>query len=267
MSTLLSRLTAELRDAGTPAVVPFLTAGYPDAATTRRLLAETAAAGCRIVEIGVPFSDPVADGPAIQLASRQALDGGMTLAGAIALAGEAARDHGLAPVLMGYLNPVLTFGPERFATACAEAGVAGVIVPDLPLEEAAGLRALLLEHGISLVDLVAPTSGEARLEAYGRDATGFLYLVSTTGVTGAGMGADTAGYVARVRERCPLPLYVGFGIADGASAARVAAVADGVIIGSALQRIIAAAGSADEAASGVRAFLDDVVKAVAAARG
>ncbi|HPF70570.1 MAG TPA: tryptophan synthase subunit alpha [Candidatus Krumholzibacteria bacterium] len=266
MSTLLSRLCADLRAAGTPAVVPFLTAGYPDAATTRLLLGEVAAAGCRIVEIGVPFSDPVADGPAIQLASRQALDGGMTLAGSIALAGEAARDHGLAPVLMGYLNPILSFGAERFAAACADAGVAGVIVPDLPLEEAAGLRALLLEKGISLVDLVAPTSGDRRLEAYGREATGFLYLVSTTGVTGAGVGRDIAGYVARARARCALPLFVGFGIADAASAARVARAADGVIIGSALQRVVAAAPDGPAAAAAVRAFLAEVTAAVAACR-
>jgi len=267
MSTLLSRTVTGLRDAGQPAVVPFFTAGYPDTDTSRRLLGAAAAAGCRLVEIGVPFSDPVADGPAIQAASRAALDGGMTLAGALDLAGEAAGDLGLVPVLMGYLNPVLSFGPERFAAACAARGVAGVIVPDLPLEEAAGLRALLLEHGVSLVDLVAPTSGPARLAAYGARATGFLYLVSTTGVTGAGIGQDIDAYVARVREHCALPLYVGFGIADAASAARVTRTADGVIIGSALQRVVAGAGGPDAAVAAVGAFLGEVVAAVAACRG
>lgn len=267
MSTLLSRTTDDLRAAGTRAVVPFLTAGYPDPATGRRLLAEVAGAGCRIVEIGVPFSDPVADGPAIQAASRAALDQGMTLGGALDLAGHAAADLGLLPVLMGYLNPVLTFGPERFAAACADRGVAGVIVPDLPLEEAAGLRALLLEHGVSLVELVAPTSGPERLAAYGREATGFLYLVSTTGVTGAGVGGDITAYCARVREHCPRPLYVGFGIADAESAARVAASADGVVIGSALQRVIAQTGDRDQAVAGVRTFLRTVTAAVAAVRG
>ncbi len=267
MSTRLSRTVSELREAGRPAVVPFFTAGYPDLDTSRRLLAAAAGAGCGLVEIGVPFSDPVADGPAIQAASRIALDGGMTLAGALALAGEASGDLGLAPVLMGYLNPVLSFGPERFAAACARQGVAGVIVPDLPLEEAAGLRALLREHGVSLVELVAPTSGPERLAAYGRQATGFLYLVSTTGVTGAGVGQDIDGYVARVREHCGLPLYVGFGIADAASAARVARTADGVIIGSALQRVIAGADGPDAAIAAVGAFLGEVTAAVAACRG
>ena len=117
--TRLSRATGALRDAGRPALVPFLTAGYPDRGTFRRLVAEAAASGCTILEIGVPFSDPVADGPAIQEASRQALEGGMTLVDAVALAAEAEREHGLAVVLMGYLNPILSFGAEAFADACA----------------------------------------------------------------------------------------------------------------------------------------------------
>ncbi|MFN2371087.1 MAG: tryptophan synthase subunit alpha [Candidatus Krumholzibacteriia bacterium] len=266
MTSLLARTAEDLRRSGAIAVVPFLTAGYPDAPTSRRLLAEAAAAGCRLVEIGVPFSDPVADGPAIQLASRRALDGGMTLAGALELARHAARDLHLVPVVMGYLNPVLAFGPARFAAACAAAGVAGVIVPDLPLEEAAGLRAVLREHGVDLVDLVAPTSGPERLAAYGRQAAGFLYLVSTTGVTGAGVGQDITGYAARVRAHCGLPLYVGFGIGDAASAVRVAAAADGVIIGSALQRLVAGAASPDAAVAAVGAFLREIVAAVAGVR-
>jgi len=264
--TALGRNAADLRAAGRTAVVPFLTAGYPDPDAFRRLVAAAAGAGCRILEIGVPFSDPVADGPAIQAASQAALAGGMTLGGALAEAGRAAREHGVQPVLMGYLNPVLAYGPERFAAACAAEGVAGVIVPDLPLEEAAGLRDLLREHDVSLVELVAPTSGPERLAAYARAASGFLYLVSTTGVTGAGTGGDVTDYVGRVRDVCDLPLYVGFGIADAATAARVAAVADGVVIGSALQRLIAAADTPAAAADAVRGFLGEVVEAVADGR-
>ena len=198
-----------MRAAGRPALVPFLTAGYPDADTSLRLIEAAAEAGCRIVEIGVPFSDPVADGPVIQQASQRALAGGMTLAGALDLAAEAVRRFDLAVVLMGYLNPILGYGPERFAAACRQAGVSGVIVPDLPLEEAAGLRRLLAEHEVCLVELVAPTSGEDRLAAYGRTATGFLYLVSTTGVTGAGTGQDISSYVERVRRHTDLPLVRG----------------------------------------------------------
>lgn len=265
--TELTRITQELREAGETALVPFLTAGYPDVATSRRLMAEAAAAGCRILEIGVPFSDPVADGPAIQLASSRALAGGMTLAGAIELAAEARRNHDLRVVLMGYINPVLAFGPEEFAAACAAAGVAGVIVPDLPLEEAEGLRGVLAAAGISLVDLVAPNSGDDRLAVYGAGATGFLYLVSTTGVTGAGVGADIDRYVARVRRHTDLPLYVGFGISSPASAAAVGAVADGVVVGSALQRLVAEAGNADAAVAAVGAFLREARAALAGAGG
>lgn len=264
--TALDRIVNELRDAGRPTLVPFMTAGWPDVDTFRRLVAEAAEAGCRILEIGVPFSDPVADGPAIQVASAEALAGGMTLAGAIDLAAEARAEHGLAPVLMGYLNPLLSFGPEKFAFACAEAGVAGVIVPDLPLEEADGLRELLKAQEISLVELVAPTSGADRLAAYARQASGFLYLVSTTGVTGAGLGQGVAEYVARVREHCDLPLYVGFGVDGPAAASAVAATADGVVIGSALQRLVAAAPDRERAVADARAFLQEVADAVADAR-
>jgi tryptophan synthase alpha chain len=264
--TGLDRIVSELREAGQPALVPFVTAGWPDVATFRRLVAEVAGAGCRIIEIGVPFSDPVADGPAIQAASAEALAGGMTLAGAIGLADEARREHGLAPVLMGYINPILTFGPEAFADTCAGAGVAGVIVPDLPLEEAGGLRTLLLERDISLVELVAPTSGPQRLAAYAAQASGFLYLVSTTGVTGAGLGQGVAAYVERVREHCHLPLYVGFGVDGPVAAAAVAGVADGVVIGSALQRLVAAAPDRERAVADARAFLREVADAVTGAR-
>lgn len=265
--TDLTRTAQELRAAGEKALVPFLTAGYPDRETSRRLVAEAAAAGCRILEIGVPFSDPVADGPAIQLASSRALAGGMTLEGAVELAAEARREHDLRVVLMGYLNPVLAMGAGAFAGACADAGVAGIIVPDLPLEEADGLRSVLSDRGISLVDLVAPTSGEDRLAAYGAAATGFLYLVSTTGVTGAGMGSDLEGYVARVRRHADIPLYVGFGVSSPEAAAAVGAVADGVVVGSALQRLVADAADADAAVSAVGSFLREAKAALDGEKG
>jgi tryptophan synthase alpha chain len=262
----LHTIAAELKATARPSLVPFVTAGWPDVPTFKGLVAAAAAAGCRILEIGVPFSDPVADGPAIQAASAEALAAGMTLPKAIALAGEAHAEHGLEVVLMGYLNPVLSFGPERFADACRDAAVGGVIVPDLPLEESAGLRALLADRGLSLVDLVAPTSGPERLAAYARAASGFLYLVSTTGVTGAGMGHDLPGYVASVRAHAALPLYVGFGISGPEAAARVAGVADGAVIGSALQRLVSARTDRDEAVADAGRFLADVAGAMIAGR-
>ncbi len=238
--TRLGSLTADLMDRGVKPLVPFLTAGYPDEDTFLELMGAIARAGCPIVEIGIPFSDPVADGPVIQASSQRALENGMTLTRTLELAAMVHREHGLAVVLMGYLNPILHLGPEIFAQACREASVAGVIVPDLPLEEAQGLRAVLLEAGVDLIDLVAPTTDQARLEHHTAAAGGFMYLISTTGVTGAGVGAgkDLEAYVARVRAANPLPLYVGFGISTPEDARRVAACADGAVVGSALIRLI-----------------------------
>jgi tryptophan synthase alpha chain len=255
--TRLSDLTQRLKNEGTKPVVPFLTAGYPDRETFAGVMGAAAEAGCPLVEIGIPFSDPVADGPVIQAASQRVLGQGMTLKGTLDLARSAATDHGLTVVLMGYLNPILKMGAERFAQACGEAQVAGVIVPDLPLEESQNLRALLLDHDVDLVDLVAPTTDTKRLIEHTEAARGFLYLVSTTGVTGSGSGAgdDLESYVARVRQANSLPLYVGFGIAQPEQAARVAACADGAVVGSALIRTLDEAGSGPEAVAAARNFL------------
>jgi len=263
--TRLADLTRRLRDEGRRPLVPFLTAGYPDPETFLGVMGAAAAAGCPLVEIGIPFSDPVADGPVIQAASQRALARGMTLRGTLDLAAAVRREHGLETVLMGYLNPLLRMGPAAFAAACGEAEVAGVIVPDLPLEEAGGLRALLGAHGVELVDLVAPTTDDRRLADHAGAAGGFLYLVSTTGVTGSGPGArdDLEAYVARVRRANPLPLYVGFGIAEPARAARVAACADGAVVGSALIGVLDRAGPGDAAVAAARDFLTAMVEAMA----
>lgn len=267
--TRLGQLTADLRAKGVKSLVPFLTAGYPDEKTFLNLMGAVAAAGCQVVEIGFPFSDPVADGPIIQASSQRALDQGMTLTRTLELAGQVQTDHGLAVVLMGYLNPILHMGPENFAEACLTAGVAGVIVPDLPLEESGGLRALLLEVDVDLIDLVAPTTGQDRLQHHTAAAGGFMYLVSTTGVTGSGAGAgdDLESYVARVRAANPLPLYVGFGIATPDDAARVAACADGAVVGSALIRTIDQATDAPEAVTSAREFLSRMNHALNPGKG
>ncbi len=263
----LGRLTASLRTARVKPLVPFITAGYPDEPTFDRVLAAIAAAGCPLVEIGIPFSDPVADGPVIQAASQKVLARGMTLARTLALAATAHRDHGLDVVMMGYLNPILKFGPARFAATCGESSVAGVIVPDLPPEEAAGLRELLAARDVDLVDLVAPTTDPARLVRKVEQATGFLYLVSTTGVTGSGTAAaDTLpDYLTRVRATTDLPLYVGFGIATPQQAGQVAALADGVIVGSALLRTLT--GDRDGAVAAATEFLHEMAQAVTSAKG
>ena len=263
----LTRITQKLKKEGIKPLVPFLTAGFPDEDTFGKVMGAAATAGCPIVEIGIPFSDPVADGPVIQASSQKVLGQGMTLLRTLELAAAAEHEHGLNVVLMGYLNPILKMGVEQFAQACAEAKIAGVIIPDLPPELAMGIRSLLAEGGTDLVDLVAPTTDPQRLADNVVHARGFLYLVSTTGVTGAGSAPanNLPDYLKRVRQNTDLPLYVGFGISTAKQAALVAAVADGVIVGSALIRIISQAGS--EAETQAAAFLTEMVQAIKSVKG
>jgi tryptophan synthase alpha chain len=265
----LTDLTRQWRREGRKTLVPFLTAGYPDRQTFAELTGAVARSGCRLMEIGVPFSDPVADGPVIQAASQQALAQGVTLAEALAMAGAAHREHGLEVVLMGYLNPILHLGAEKFAAACAAENVAGVIVPDLPPEEGAGLRDLLAARGVALIDLVAPTTTEQRLEHIAARAAGFLYLVSVTGVTGSATagGDDLHTYLDRVARGTDLPRYVGFGVSGPDQAADICRHADGVIIGSALLRLVAETGTGPQAAARLQEFLTRINQALASAEG
>lgn len=261
----LEDLTRALRDEGSKALVPFLTAGYPDRETFAELVGAVARSGCRILEIGVPFSDPVADGPVIQASSQQALAQGVTLSESLSLAGRAHRDHGLEIVLMGYLNPILSLGAEKFVRACGQEKVAGIIVPDLPPEEATGLRELLSAAGVTLIDLVAPTTTPQRLEEIARRAAGFLYLVSVTGVTGTGAAVQNNldAYLTKVARVSDLPRYVGFGVSSAEQAAAICRQADGVIIGSALIRLVADAPSPQEAVALLENFLKNVNRALA----
>jgi tryptophan synthase alpha chain len=262
--TRLAAHSLRLRSRRRKALVAYLTAGYPDAETSLGLILAAARSGCDTIEIGIPFSDPIADGPVIQAASTQALAGGMTVAGAMALAARAAERTDVPLLFMSYVNPILAYGIDRFADDAARAGVSGTIVPDVPHEESAELRAALEARGLALIDLVAPTSSDARLRAIGAPARGFLYLVSLTGVTGARarLDADLSAFVSRVRTVTEVPLYVGFGISSAEQAAAAARAADGVIIGS---RLLELAGVGDsgraghtDAAGRVGAFLAEV---------
>jgi tryptophan synthase alpha chain len=235
--------------------MPYLTMGYPDKESALELVPAIAEAGADLIELGVPFSDPLADGATIQASSQRALENGMSLALCLEQA-EVLRTQGvqLPLVMMGYYNPILQMGTASFARGAARAGVDGLIVPDLPPGEAGELRAALHDQNIDLVFLLAPTADEARVRTVAELSSGFLYLVSLVGVTGARnrLPPELEAFVARARSATDLPLAVGFGIGTPEQAARVARIADGVIVGSALIRAIGESGQPVEAA---RAFV------------
>ncbi len=224
----------QLRCIGRTALIPYLTAGYPSRAASLAALRMVAEAGADFIELGVPFSDPVADGPVIQRASESALREGMTARGALELVRDAALDVPI--VVFGYLNPLLAYGVPRFLDDAAAAGVAGLLLTDLPAGEDPELEALVAARGLDLVPLVAPTTTEERARRVLRRATGFVYVVARLGVTGSRttVGADLAAAVRRFRRATELPLAIGFGIATGTQAAAAAALGDGVVVGSAL---------------------------------
>ena len=232
----LSVLFAQLRDSGRTAFCPYLTVGFPNVPLSIEMAAAASRAGANVVEVGVPFSDPLADGPTIQAASQTALDGGVDVEDAFRVVRSVRAAGDAIPVLMTYFNPVHRMGLVRFVERAADAGAAGLIVPDLPLEEGAHLRAIARERGLDVISLIAPTTPDERVARISKESSGFLYLVAVTGVTGAReqLGEGIRDYVARVRVQTDLPLCVGFGISTPEHARVVADVADGIIVGSAL---------------------------------
>ena len=233
----MSRLQ-ELLSGPRPALITYLCAGDPDPESSAALFAALVEGGADIVEIGVPFSDPGADGPTIQQSSERALAAGAGLDTALSIA--KGLPDSVGKVLFGYLNPFLSMGYERLATACAEAGVDGLLCVDCPPEEEPEFRVALRAHGIDPILLVAPTTPEARIAEISRQGAGFLYYVSMTGVTGAAL-ADKAAVserLAQVKAIAELPVAVGFGIATAEDAAALAGVADGIVVGSALVRLV-----------------------------
>lgn len=238
----MSRITgtfAELKRTGKKALVTFITAGDPDLATTEELIPLLAENGADIIELGVPFSDPMADGPTIQLSSERALAAGITLSRILATV-KSVRGRTQVPiVLMGYFNPIFSYGLERFAADAAAAGVDGVLLVDLPPEEAGEFKACADRHGIDVIFLLTPTSDETRIRTVTNRARGFIYYVSVTGVTGvrSGIEASVAGNVNIIKECSKVPVAVGFGIATPEQAGEVAATADGVVVGSAIVKL------------------------------
>lgn len=249
----ISAAFARLKSGGRKALIPFITAGDPGKASTVPLMHALVAAGADVIELGVPFSDPMADGPVIQRSSERALKQGVGLGDVIAMVREfRTKDTTTPVVLMGYANPVERMGARIFAEEAAKAGLDGVLVVDYPPEECAEFAGLLREQKLDLIFLLSPTSSESRIAKVASLASGYIYYVSLKGVTGAAHidTADVEASLARIRKHTPLPVGVGFGIRDAETAARVAGFADAVVVGSRLVQE-SEAGSADTLASRV----------------
>lgn len=231
-----------------PALIPFITAGDPDPGLTVSLMHALVAAGANILELGVPFSDPMADGPVIQRASERALAKGISLRDVLAMVAEFRRTNTVTPVvLMGYLNPIAHMGEAQFIEAAAAAGVDGVLTVDYPPEEAGAFSVALKAAGIDPVFLISPTTPDARIATVAQQASGFVYYVSLKGVTGAG-NIDLTEVAARVdliRQRCGVPVGVGFGIRDAETAGAIAGFADAVVVGSRIVQEIESANASE----------------------
>lgn len=253
----IARRFRELAEASELGLVAYVTAGDPSLAATEKIVLAAADAGADVIELGVPFSDPVADGPTIQRASDRALRGGTTLAGVVELARKI-RAHSDVPLLLfTYFNPVLQMGLEKFAQAAASAGADGVLVTDLTPEEAEEYRTTMQTHGLDTIFLAAPTSSDARLERIAGASSGFLYLISRAGVTGAreALPPDLPALVRRTRKFTSLPIAVGFGVSLPTHVTVLGGIADATVVGSAVMAEIEKAGTAEAAASAVGALI------------
>jgi tryptophan synthase alpha chain len=254
----LDETFARLRARGERALLPYFMAGDPSLADTRRLVIEAARRGADVVELGVPFSDPLADGPVIQRAGTRALAGGATVARVLETVAGLRAEIDVPIVLLTYYNPVLAFGLKAFARTAVDAGVDGAIVADLPPEESDPLGTEATAAGLDLVYMVAPTSTLARVRLIARKSRGFIYVVSLTGVTGERqqLPADMATQIAAIRRETAMPVCVGFGISTPAQVATVGRVADGAAVGSAIVRLV-------ESRAGSPTLVEDVGKFIA----
>jgi tryptophan synthase alpha chain len=253
--TRIGRRFEQLRRAGDLGLVAYLTAGDPSLAATRDIVLAAAEAGADVVELGVPFSDPLADGPVIQRASERALAAGTTLTGVFDLVSDIRRESEVPIVLFTYFNPVLQMGLENFAGRAQTAGADGVLVTDLPPEDSEDYRHALRAHGLDTIFLAAPTTGDDRMRRIAEASSGFLYVISRTGVTGErdALADELPGLLRRVRQATTLPLAVGFGISLPGHVSLLGGLADAAVVGSALVGEVERAGSAEEAAANVAA--------------
>jgi tryptophan synthase alpha chain len=271
VSRIAARFAA-LKQEGRGALIPFLEAWDPDAATSMAILRGMPAAGADLIEIGMPFTDPMADGPTVQAAGKRGLKAGVTLARTLAMVRDFRREDDTTPViLMGYLNPILSYDTERFCQDAAAAGVDGLIVVDLPTEEADLLVPPATERGLDIIRLVAPTTDDTRMPLVLNGSSGFVYYVSITGITGtrSATAEDLAANIPRIRRVSDLPVAVGFGVRTPAQAAEVARLADAAVVASSLIDTLAA--SLDEQGrarpDSVRRVLDQVRALAEGVRG
>lgn len=256
ITATFQKLAAEKRKA----LVGYLTAGDPNPKTSFEILRAACGAGIDILELGVPFSDPTADGPVIQEASQRALKAGMTLTTTLDMAARLRRESDIPIMLFGYYNPLFKYGLERLAQAAQQAGIDGLLVVDLPPEEAGPLRAALQGTGIQVIFLVAPTTRPDRVQKIAQETSGFLYLVTKAGTTGEG-GLDYEAirqHAAEVKAVSPLPVCLGFGIRNGEDAAKLAPMADGVIVGSTLCNVVGQAPTAPDLPARMTAKIQDL---------
>ena len=242
MTQRMTERFAALKEEGRPALVTFVMCGDPDPATAEEIIRALPGAGADIIEIGMPFSDPMADGPSIQAAGKRALDAGMTLGGTLETVRNFRKSDATTPiVLMGYYNPIYIYGVDRFVAEALESGVDGLIVVDLPPEMDDELCVPALEAGLNFIRLATPTTDAKRLPAVLRNTSGFVYYVSMTGITGGAIksAAAVGEAVGRIKNHTDLPVCVGFGIKNGEDAARIGKDADGVVVGTALVNLVA----------------------------
>ncbi len=260
---------AQLRERGETAFIPYITAGDPNLGRTEEIVYALEEAGADIIEFGVPFSDPIGDGTVNQEAAQRALAQGVNLRDIFALIARIRVKSQISILLFTYYNPVLVYGCEAFAKDAREAGADGVLCVDLPPEEADDYRAALDAHGLRTVFLLAPTSTDERIERIAKQSTGFVYYVSRLGVTGeqAALSADLQEAVARVKRHTDKPVAVGFGISTPDQARKVGAMTEGVVVGSAIVRMIADLGDSDETASKVGAFVKSLADAAKQKQG
>lgn len=256
------------REANAASLIFFLTAGHPNPDATIEAVSALEKGGADLIELGIPFSDPIADGPTIQHASQVALEAGMTVQGVLDLVRQIRERSQIPLILFSGFNPIFRYGEARFAAAAAEAGADGVLIPDLPPEEGTEIERACREHGLKTVFLAAPTTTTERIATIGEHSTGFLYYISLRGVTGARteLPPDLRDNIERIRKATPLPLAVGFGISQPHHASEVAKIADGVVVGSALVRLIDEQAGKPDFAERVRSYAGSLADAISSAR-